>query len=48
MAAILLSLTTKVFHLEMKNGIKRIPEFEKKGLAGFAVNVGLGCGHGCE
>jgi DNA repair photolyase len=32
----------------MKSGIRRTPEFEKKGLAGYAVNVGLRCGHGCE
>ncbi len=28
-------------------GIHRSPEFEKKGLAEFAVNVGLRCGHDC-
>jgi DNA repair photolyase len=41
-------METKVFNVEMKSGIRRTPEFEKKGLAGFAVNVGLRCGHGCE
>ncbi len=41
-------MRTTVFHVEMKSGIRRTPEFEKKGLAGFAVNVGLRCGHGCE
>ena len=28
-------------------GIKPSPEFKKKGLAGYAVNVGLRCGHDC-
>jgi len=41
-------MRTKVFEIEMKSGIRRTPEFEKKGLAGFAVNVWLRCGHGCE
>ena len=36
-------METKVFHVEMKSGIRRTPEFEKKGLAGYAVNVGLRC-----
>jgi DNA repair photolyase len=31
----------------LKTGINRTPEFEKKGLALFAVNVGTKCGHGC-
>ncbi len=30
-----------------KTGITRTPEFEKKKLASFAVNVGTKCGHGC-
>jgi hypothetical protein len=37
-----------VLQIEMKSGTRRTPEFEKKGLAGFAVNVGLRRGHGCE
>ena len=41
-------METTVFNVEMKSGIRRTPEFEKKGLAGYAVNVGLRCGHGCE
>ncbi len=41
-------METKVFEVKMKSGIRRTPEFEKKGLAGYAVNVGLRCGHGCE
>ena len=41
-------MSTKVFNIAMKSGIRRTPEFEKKGLAGYAVNVGLRCGHGCE
>lgn len=31
----------------LKSGIKRTPEFEKKKLASFAVNVGTKCGHDC-
>jgi hypothetical protein len=30
-----------------QGGIDRTKEFEKKGLATYAVNVGLGCGHDC-
>ncbi len=32
---------------QLKTGITRTPEFEKKKLASFAVNVGTKCGHGC-
>jgi DNA repair photolyase len=32
---------------QTKTGITRTPEFERKRLAGFAVNVGLKCGHDC-
>lgn len=31
----------------LTNGIRPSPEFAKKGLAQFAVNVGLRCGHDC-
>jgi DNA repair photolyase len=31
----------------LKTGISRTPEFEKKGLATHAVNVGTKCGHNC-
>jgi DNA repair photolyase len=31
----------------MKSGIKANPEFAKKGLASYSVNVGLKCGHDC-
>jgi DNA repair photolyase len=31
----------------LKNGIIRTKTFEEKGLAQFAVNCGLKCGHGC-
>jgi DNA repair photolyase len=31
----------------LSNGIRPSPEFAKKGLAEFAVNVGLRCGHDC-
>lgn len=37
----------KTYQWQLKNGISRTPEFEKKGLAQFAVNCGLKCGHGC-
>ena len=36
-----------VYQWILKNGISRTKEFEKKGLAQFAVNIGLKCGHGC-
>jgi len=36
-----------VHEYERKTGITRSPEFERKGLASFAVNVGLKCGHDC-
>lgn len=32
---------------ELKTGITRTPEFEKKKLASFAVNIGTKCGHQC-
>lgn len=32
---------------ELKSGIRPTPEFAKKGLAEFAVNVGVKCGHDC-
>ena len=32
---------------KLKNGITATPEFAKKKLAEFAVNVGLRCGHDC-
>jgi DNA repair photolyase len=31
----------------LKTGIQPSPEFEKKGLASYAVNVGTKCGHDC-
>lgn len=37
----------EVHEWELKNGITRTKEFEKKGLAAYAVNCGLKCGHGC-
>ena len=36
-----------VYQWQLKTGIGRTKEFEKKGLAQFAVNIGLKCGHGC-
>lgn len=37
----------RVHQYPLKIGIGRTPEFEKKGLATHAVNVGTKCGHGC-
>ncbi|NLS97675.1 MAG: radical SAM protein [Planctomycetaceae bacterium] len=37
----------KNFTYTLGGGIHRSPEFEKKGLAEYAVNVGLRCGHDC-
>jgi DNA repair photolyase len=37
----------RVHRWELKAGITCTPEFEKKGLATHAVNVGTKCGHGC-
>ena len=37
----------RIHHYPLKTGINRTPEFEKKGLASFAVNCGLKCGHDC-
>jgi len=37
----------KMYEWELKNGISRTKEFEKKSLAQFAVNIGLKCGHAC-
>ena len=38
----------RIHAYELKSGIRRTPEFEKKRLAKFAVNVGLKCGHSCS
>jgi len=37
----------RVHQTSVKSGIRRSPEFERKGLASFAVNVGRACGHDC-
>jgi DNA repair photolyase len=37
----------KNYNYFLTNGIRPSPEFAKKGLAQYAVNVGLRCGHGC-
>jgi DNA repair photolyase len=42
-----MSVSLRIHKYALKTGIKETPEFAKKGLAGFAVNVGLKCGHGC-
>ena len=31
----------------LRSGISRTPEFKKKGLAEYAVNIGTRCGHDC-
>jgi len=38
---------TRVHCYEMKNGITRTPEFQKKRLATHAINIGTKCGHDC-
>jgi len=38
----------RIYTTTLKNGIARTPEFERKGLAQFAVNVGTKCGHDCR
>lgn len=40
-------MTPTTHAYELKSGIVRTPEFERKKLASFAVNVGLKCGHDC-
>lgn len=42
-----LSEKIRVHQYPLKTGITRTLEFEKKGLATHAVNVGTACGHGC-
>jgi len=37
----------KNYSYSLGGGIRPSPEFEKKGLARYAVNVGLRCGHDC-
>jgi len=37
----------KVHHCRLKQGITRTKEFEKKGLAQYAANIGTRCGHQC-
>lgn len=37
----------RIHRTQLKTGITRTKEFEKKGLATHAVNIGTKCGHGC-
>ena len=37
----------QIYLTQLRSGISRTPEFERKKLAEFAVNVGTKCGHGC-
>ena len=41
------TLSTRIHTTTLKVSISPSPEFEKKGLAEFAVNVGTKCGHDC-
>jgi DNA repair photolyase len=43
-----LPVPLNVYQHKLEGGIKESPEFERKGLATHAVNVGLGCGHQCS
>lgn len=43
----IISDAMRVHTTTLRDGISRTKEFEKKGLAQFAVNVGTKCGHGC-
>jgi len=38
---------TRIHHVDLGGGIRRSPEFEKKGLATHSANVGLKCSHDC-
>ena len=38
----------RVHNYQLRAGITRTPEFEKKGLATHAANVGTKCGHNCR
>ena len=38
---------TRVHTAVLKSGIQPSPEFAKKGLASYSVNVGTKCGHDC-
>jgi len=37
----------RIHTTNLKTGIQKTPEFERKGLAAYSVNVGTKCGHGC-
>jgi DNA repair photolyase len=38
----------RIHEYPLGTAIHRTPEFAKKGLADFSINVGLKCGHGCS
>ena len=38
---------TELLQTTLRNGITRSKEFERKGLAAYAINVGTKCGHAC-
>jgi len=40
--------THRLHEIRLKTGIQRTPEFERKGLATHAVNIGTKCGHDCS
>ena len=45
--SVIIRAAMRVHTTTLSAGISRTVEFEKKGLAQFAVNVGTKCGHGC-
>ena len=38
----------QVYQTNLRSGISRSKEFERKKLAAFAVSIGTKCGHGCR
>ncbi len=42
-----LNMPLNVYVRPRSDGIKETPEFKKKGLCNYAVNVGMACGHQC-
>jgi DNA repair photolyase len=42
-----MSKRIRIHRCSLKGGIKSSPEFAKKGLAQFGINIGTKCGHGC-
>ena len=40
-------VSMKNYNCSLAEGIRRSPKFEEKGLAQYAINVGVRCGHDC-